>query len=422
MTAAIAAKYDLKLWRIDFVGAYLNSLTKEDIYMKQPEGFVEPGFEDYICKLVHTIYGTMQGGHDWYETLSTTFKQLGYTTSRADPCVRFKKENGNYTITDTYTDDIFGASNTDGKIEQRKDEIGKVWEIKDVGETEYFLGMRVQQDLDSGTIRLTQRPYWEHVLNRFGLENVVPRNVPLPVGIVLDNNMSPKTNSEKQEMKDKPYRSVLGSIMWGQLATRPDLSFSVSLLARFQAEPGVEHWSALLHVVGYIKNTLDYGLTYSCDSDISPTAFVDADYGGCRDTQRSTSGYVFMMAGGPVTWSSKHQATVALSTVEAEYVAMSRCAQQMAWMQSWLDEVEIEYSRPGLIKGDNRGAIALTKNTKDHGKVKHIDIRHHYIRDLLQAGIISIEQVPSADNLADIFTKSLARDHHHRLLASLNIH
>ena len=422
MTAAVAAKYDLKLWQIDFVGAYLNSLTKEDIYMRQPEGFVEPGFEDRVCKLVHTIYGTMQGGHDWYETLSTTFNQLGYTTSRADLCVRFKKENDNYTITDTYTDDIFAASNTDEEIKRRKGEIGKVWEIKDVGETEYFLGMRVQQDLDSGTIRLTQRPYWEHVLNRFGLDNITPRNVPLPVGIVLSSNMSPETDSEKWEMRDKPYRSLLGSIMWGQLATRPDLSFPVSLLACFQANPGIEHWNALLHVVGYIKNTLDYGLTYSRDFDISPTAFVDADYGGCRDTWRSTSGYVFMMAGGPVTWSSKRQATVALSTVEAEYVAMSRCAQQMSWMHSWLNEVEINYSRPGIIRGDSRGAIALTKNTKDHGKVKHIDIRHHYIRDLLQSGVINIERVSSVDNLADLFTKPLARDLHHCFLTSLNIH
>ena len=222
-------------------------------------------------------------------------------------------------------------------------------------------------------------------------------------------------------MDGKPYRSLLGSVMWGQLATRPDLSFSVSLLARFQANPGIEHWRALLHVVGYIKNTIDYGLTYSRDHDISPTAFVDADYGGCRDTRRSTSGYVFTMAGGAVTWSSKRQATVALSTVEAEYVAMSRCAQQMSWMHSWLDEVKVKYSLPGLIKGDSRGAIALTKNTKDHGKVKHIDIRHHYIRELLRSGIITLEQIPSADNIADLFTKPLPRDHHHRFLTALNI-
>ena len=294
--------------------------------------------------------------------------------------------------------------------------------MKDVGESENFLGMRVQQDLEKGTIRFTQRPYWEHVLNRFSLTAVTPRNVPLPPGIILDGNMCPQTDSERKEMADKPYRSVLGCIMWGQLATRPDLAFAVSLLARFQGDPGISHWNALLHVVGYIKNTMDYGLTYSRDSDLSPTAYVDADYGGCKDTRRSTSGYVVLMAGGAVSWSSKRQATVALSTVEAEYVLMSRCAQQVVWMHSWLDEVAIEYSTPGLIKGDNRGAIALSKNTKDHGKVKHIDIRHHYIRELLESGAIAIEQVTSSDNLADLFTKPLARDHHHRLLSSLNIY
>ena len=422
MTAAIAAKYDLKLWRIDFVGAYLNSLTKEDIYMKQPEGFVEPGFEEYVCKLVHTIYGTMQGAHDWYETLSKTYNKLGYVTSRADPCVRYKREDNDYTITDTYTDDVFGASTTDEEIEKRKDEMGKEWEIKDVGENDYFLGMRVQQDLTTGTIRLTQRPYWEHVVNRFSLEHVPLRNVPLPVGITLNNDMSPKTDLERQQMVDKPYRPVLGSVMWGQLATRPDLSFPVSLLSRFQANPGPEHWNALMHVIGYIKSTIDYGLTYSRDGDLSPMAFVDADYGGCRDTRKSTSGYVFTMAGGAVTWSSKRQATVALSTVEAEYVAMSRCAQQMVWMQSWLDEVTIEHEMPGVIKGDSRGAISLTKNTRDHGKIKHIDIRHHYIRELVESGTIQMVQIPSADNLADIFTKALSRDQHHRLLSKLNIH
>ena len=421
ITAAIAAKLDLKLWRIDFVGAYLNSLTKEDIYMKQLEGFVEPGFEDHVCKLVHTIYGTMQGAHDWYETLTNTYNKLGYTTSRADPCVRYKVDDDGYTLTDTYTDDVFGASKTDAEAKKRKDEMGKEWEIKDVSDNDYFLGMRVQQDLTRGTIRLTQRPYWEHVLNRFDLTNITPRNIPIPVGLTLDQSMSPKTESERNMMSNKPYRPILGSVMWGQLATRPDLSFAVSLLSRFQADPGIEHWNALMHVIGYIKNTLDYGLIYSRDYDITPLAYVDADYGGCRDMRRSTSGYVFTMAGGPVTWSSKRQATVALSTVEAEYVAMSRCAQQMVWMHTWLDEVGIEHVIPGVIKGDSRGAIALVKNTKDHGKVKHIDIRHHYIRELVKAETITFKQIPSADNLADLFTKPLARDTHHRLLKNLNI-
>ena len=168
--------------------------------------------------------------------------------------------------------------------------------------------------------------------------------------------MSPKTDSEKKVMDDKPYRSIFGSVMWGQLATWPDLLFSVSLLACFQVNPGIDHWNALMHIVGYIKNTLDYGLTYSHNADLSPCAFVDADYGGCRDTCHSTSWYIFLMAWGPVTWSGKRQTTVALSTVEAEYVAISWCTQQMVWMHSWLSKVEVEYLTPGSISGDGHGA------------------------------------------------------------------
>ena len=129
-------------------------------------------------------------------------------------------------------------------------------------------------------IWLSQQPYWEHLVNQFSLEHVMPRNTPLPSGIILDSNMSLKTDSEKKEMDDKPYRSILGSVMWGQLATHPDLSFSVSILAHFQANPGIKHWKVLMHIIGSIKNTLDYGLIYSWDSELSPHAYVDAVYGG----------------------------------------------------------------------------------------------------------------------------------------------
>lgn len=283
----------------------------------------------------------MQGAHDWYETLTNTYNKLGYVTSQADPCIRYKNDNDEYTITDTYMNDIFGALRTDEEITKRKDEMGKEWEIKNVGENEYFLGMQVQQDLKSGMIQLSQRPYWEHVANCFILKNVPLRNTPLPLGIVLDQDMSPNTKSEKEQMADKPYHAILGSIMWGQLATHPDLSFAVSLLSWFQLNPGIEHWKVLMHVVGYVMNTIDYGLTYSQNTDLTPLAFVDVDYGGYWDARRSTSRYIFTIAGRVVTWSSKWQATITLLTVEAEYVAMSHCAQQMVWMQTWMNKVEI---------------------------------------------------------------------------------
>src|SRR6266540_1394462 len=169
-------------------------------------------------------------------------------------------------ITDTYTDDVFGASMTDEEVQKWKDEMGREWEIQDVGESEYFLGMRVQQDLDGGMIWLTQCPYWEHIINHFDLAHLPPRNMPLPVGLILNANMSPRTDSDRHQMRDKPYRAILDSVMWGQLATRPDLSFAVSLLFQFQSDPGLEHWKALLHIMGYVKNTLDYGLTYQQDA------------------------------------------------------------------------------------------------------------------------------------------------------------
>ncbi len=133
-------------------------------------------------------------------------------------------------------------------------------------------------------------------------------------------------------MEGKPYRQVLGSMMWGQLATRPDLAYVVSLLSRFQNNPGLAHWNALMHVIGYIKTTMDYGITYTRGESLKPMGFVDADYGGCKDLMRSTSGYVFMMAGGPILWSSKRQATVALSTIKAEFISLTRAAQQLKWM------------------------------------------------------------------------------------------
>ena len=204
----------------------------------------------------------MQGGHDWHKTLSKSYDELNYITSQADPCVWIMKENSNYTISNTYMDDTLGASNSEEEMKRRKDEISKVWKIKDVGGNEYFLGMWVQWDLKQGMIQFTQCLYWEHVLNWFSLENITPRNTPLPVRIVLDKNMCPKTDSEQKQMEDKSYHPIFGSVMWGQLVTHPDLSFSVSLIARFQSSPRIEHWNALMHVIGYIKNTIDYGLTY----------------------------------------------------------------------------------------------------------------------------------------------------------------
>ena len=206
--------------------------------------------------------------------------------------------------------------------------------------------------------------------------------------------------------------------MWAQVAMYLDLSFVITLLTCFQSNPGPAHWKSLLHVLTYIKHTLDYCITYSQDSEesIKPIGYVDADYRGDLDTHRSTLGYIFMMVGGPVSWSSKHQQMVALSTMEAEYMAMMHHSQQALWMHNFLLEIGLEQSLPAILHVDNNSSIALAQSTQGHSRAKHIDIRHHYIRERVQEGDIDVRHIPSSENLADICTKPLPRAAHSYLI------
>ena len=224
-------------------------------------------------------------------------------------------------------------------------------------------------------------------------------------------------------MADKPYQEVLGSIMYAQIGTQPDLLYAVSTLSKYVSDPGITHWQALMHVLRYIKATLHYKITYGGNNlnDLKPTRWVDADYGGDIDSQRSCTRYIFIQAGGLTAWSAQYQQTVALSTMEAEYMAVSRAAKQILWMYSEMEEVGYPQEKPGLLYNDNSGAIALTKNTKHNSCVKHIDIRHHFIRECVENGENSVLHVPSIDNLADLFTKSLRCVTHQRLCVLLRL-
>ncbi|KNZ75827.1 Copia protein, partial [Termitomyces sp. J132] len=216
---------------------------------------------------------------------------------------------------------------------------------------------------------------------------------------------------------------LLGTLMWAQAATRPDLSFAVALLACFQANPGPAHWKTLLHVLAYVKGMLDYKIVYSKELGglIKPTGYVDSDYGGDLDTCHLTAGYIFLMVGGPVSWSSKHQQTVALSTTEAEYMAMMRGSQQALWMHNFLAEINLVQPCPALLHVDNNSSIALAQSTKGHACAKHIDIRHHYIREHVSEGDIEIIHIPSSENIADICTKPLTHAAHNYLVGLMGL-
>lgn len=290
--------------------------------------------------------------------------------------------------------------------------------MKDLGVASYCLGLEIEQNLEAGTVRISQRKYFEGVLERFSMLDCKPVSTPFPVGIKSSKKMSPKTDEELTIMVGNNYMGLLGCMMYGMLGTRGDLAFTVSIGSRYSSNPGIDHWNALKHLLRYIKGTLDLGITYRhgprrSTTPISHTltCYTDADWAGDRDKMRSTSSTVVILAGGAVSWISRLQSVAAQSTMEAEYVAGSHSGRELTFVRSLLGELMGEpLDHPSLMYCDNQSAISVAENPAMHDKAKHIALKYHYIRDLVENKAISIRYCPSGSNPADLLTKILPRD------------
>jgi len=301
-----------------------------------------------------------------------------------------------------------------------KKQLGSSYDIKDLGEAKLILGMCIDRNED-GDVTLLQQAYAERLLKHFNMHLCSPLTTPLPQGLSLSIEDCPSTPAEIEEMKKIPYREALGSLMWLQVATHPDLSFPVNLLAHFAHNPGRAHWNALKHVLGYIKGTLDYGITYRVGSSMDPVGFVDSDFAGCKNTRRSTEGNIFLVAGGPISWETKRQDTVTLSTVEAGFMAFSRAATQALWLSKYFEEIGLPIAKPVIIRADNIGSISISTNDKNHWRTKHIDIRHHFIKERTKANKVTFQYIPTAENIADLLTKPLPRDTTRKFVTYLDL-
>jgi len=218
----------------------------------------------------------------------------------------------------------------------------------------------------NGDVTLTQKAYSKHMLEHFKMNHCAPTSTPLPPGSSLLIDDCPTTSQETSEMAKTPYREALGSLMWLQVATRPDLTYAVNILSQFSHNPGRFHWNTLKHTLAYVKGTIDYGITYRGGGTLNPIGYVNSDYAGCKDTRRSTEENVFIVAGGLVSWESKHQETVALSTVESEYMAFTRAMAQALWMMKFFAEIGLSVTNPITIYVDNNRSISNSTNDKNH--------------------------------------------------------
>jgi hypothetical protein len=409
---SIASQLKLIVYQMDVKSAFLNGYLKEEVYVDQPKGFIIDGKEDKVYRLKKALYGLKQAPRAWYSRIDDYLHYHGFVKCSFESVVYKRVVGSDFIILCLYVDDLIFISTSFPLMEEFKEAMKSEFEMSDLGEMQYFLGMQIQQTTEG--ISICQAKYIEDMLKRFIMQNCKPVSTPLVVGSkLMKDDESPLCDATL-------YRSLIGSLMY-LTSTRPDIMFVVSLVARFMHQPHESHWRAAKRILRYVSGTKFYGLFYTSANDSNVVAYTDADWAGSLDDRKSTSGYAFLFGGNLVSWSSKKQPTVALSTAEAEYLVASSTSTQAIWLSRLVEDLGMEVCKPIKVYCDNQSTISMTKNPVFHSRSKHIDIRHHFIRELVQQEFLFFEFCKSEDQLADIFTKALPKDRLEALRSQLGI-
>ncbi|KAD3640229.1 hypothetical protein E3N88_29452 [Mikania micrantha] len=394
---AYVALHKLKVFQMDVKSAFLYGKIKEEVYVCQPPGFEDNNHPDWVYKLDKALYGLKQAPRAWYDTLSTFFLQNNFTRGSIDKTLFINKVGQHKLLVQIYVDDIIFASSDPSLCNDFTELMKKKFEMSAMGELTFFLGLQIKQSTDG--ISIHQSKYTKDLLKKFELQNCKPCPNPMSSTTQLDADLKGKAVDETL------YRCMIGSLMY-LTASRPDIMFATCVCARFQAAPKESHLIAVKRIFRYLQGTQSLGIWYSTGHSCKLVGFSDSDYAGCKLTRKSTSGGCQFLGNCLVSWQSKKQTSVATSTAEAEYIAAASCTSQILWLQNQLLDYGIKESKTPLLM-DSASALCIVKNPVQHSRTKHIEIRHHFIRDCFEKGLIDPKFVPSADELADIFTKPL---------------
>ena len=420
---AIAAFYDYEIWQMDVKTAFLNGFLKEELYMMQPEGFVDPKNANKVCKLQRSIYGLVQASRSWNIRFDEMIKAFGFTQTYGEACVYKKVSGSSVAFLILYVDDILLMGNDIEFLESIKAYLNKCFSMKDLGEAAYILGIKIYRDRSRRLIGLSQSTYLDKILKKFNMDQSKKGFLPVLQGVQLSTAQCPTTAEDREKMSVIPYASAIGSIMYAMLCTRPDVNLAVSLVGRYQSNPGMEHWTAVKNILKYLKRTKDMFLVYGGDEELVVKGYVDASFDTDLDDSKSQTGYVYILNGGAVSWCSCKQSVVAGSTCEAEYMAASEAAQEAVWMKEFITDLGVipNASGPMTLFCDNTGAIALAKEPRFHRKTRHIKRRFNSIRESVQNGDIDICKVHTDLNVADPLTKPLPRAKHDQHQNSMGV-
>lgn len=334
--------------------------------------------------------------------------------------IQYTKDGG-YTISATYTDDITNASSSNEAESQTFSKIEHEFKVIDHGRPIVILGMGSILH-DNGDISIHQKALIVKALADHGMTDCNPKYTPLPPSIDLFNSQpSPIPEEDKFFMLNKPYHKVCRIFNHIANGTHPDIAFSIMLLMRYATDPHPIHWHLILHLLAYLKATMNLGITYRSGGTLKPTRYSDSSYADELQSRKLSAGYVFLSAGSAVGWKAKMQQRVSTSTREAEYIGVFKAGKQAKWMTLWYTELDQFYDLPITVYCNNEAAVILAKNTNGHSKIKHVSMKPHWIREIIEAKEVIVKGILTEENIADIFTKALHHPKHEKFVKMMGI-
>ncbi|GKB35886.1 putative ribonuclease H-like domain-containing protein [Tanacetum coccineum] len=393
---AYASFKDFVVYQMDIKSAFLYGKIEEEVYVCQPPGFEDPHIPDKVYKVDKALYGLHQAPRAWYETLSTYLLDNGFHRGQIDKTLFIKRHKDDILLVQVYVDDIIFGSTKKQMSNEFETLMHDKFQMSSMGELSFFLGLQVKQKSDG--IFISQDKYVAEILKKFDFASIKTASTP------METNKALIKDEEAKDVDVHLYRSMIGSLMY-LTASRPDIMFAVCACARFQVTPKTSHFNAVKRIFRYLKGQPKLGLWYPRDSPFDLEAFSDSDYAGASLDRKSTTGGCQFLGKRLISWQCKKQTIVANSTTEAEYVAAANCCGQVLWIQNQMLDYGFNFMNTKIYI-DNESTICIVKNPVFHSKTKHIEIRHHFIRDSYEKKLIQVIKIHTDQNVADLLTKA----------------
>ncbi|XP_066358394.1 uncharacterized mitochondrial protein AtMg00810-like [Miscanthus floridulus] len=393
----IATSHRWPTRQLDVSNAFLHGHLQEHVFYQQPPGFIDATCTNAVCLLDKLLYGLRQAPRAWFNRFATFVIGIGFMPMRSDSLLFVLCHGNNIAYLLLYIDDIvFTGSNTT-LLQQIVDRLRREFAVKYLSELSFFLGIDVKCDATS--FHLSQHRYAEDILDRAGMTNCKPATTPF--------DAKGKLSADGTKIDDaKAYRSLAGALQY-LMITRLDLAFVVQQACLHMHDPRAPHQALLKRILWYIHGTSHLGLHLQASAELSVTAYSDADWEGCPDTQRSTSGFCVFLGDALVSWSSKRQPTVSRSSAEAEYRTVANAAAECIWLRQLLGELGCGISKATIACGDNVSAVYMSTNPVHHKRTTHIELDIHFVRERIQVGELRVLHVPTGEQYADVITKGL---------------